>query len=390
MGVIGIILVLALLYWVSFDRKQIDYKSILYLFITELVFLFLILKTTIGNWIINGLSGSLNIISASSSKGVNFVFGDLKNPQAASQFFLDVLLPLIFICALIELLQYLRILPFIIKYVGKVLKKLFHIDEINAFTILSYPFVSNGVFVPFKDQMKDMAPNQLFTLSIYTLSNTTVTMIASYMHIIKSEFIIVALVLNLFTSIIVAKIVAPYDISQVNYEITTKSTNKKSLITRLIDSMNLGFKLAINISISIIGFVSLITFVNIIFKSACGKTLTALIGYVCAPVAFLMGIDPQSMVSAGTVLATKAFTNIFVAINQINMNTVPLKTQAIVSVFLISFANLPNLGTTLGIMHTMVDEEHGEAITSHALRLFLVATAVSIINGALAGLFYSF
>lgn len=390
MGVIGIILVLALLYWVSFDRKQIDYKSILYLFMTELVFLFLILKTTIGNWIIDGLSGSLNIISASSSKGVNFVFGDLKNPPAASQFFLDVLLPLIFICALIELLQYLRILPFIIKYVGKVLKKLFHIDAINAFTILSYPFVSNGVFVPFKDQMKDMAPNQLFTLAIYTLSNTTVTMIASYMHIIKSEFIIVALVLNLFTSIIVAKIVAPYDISQVNYEVSTQNTNKKSLITRLIDSMNLGFKLAINISISIIGFVSLITFVNIIFKSACGKTLTALIGYVCAPIAFLMGIDPQSMVSAGTVLATKAFTNIFVAINQINMNTVPLKTQAIVSVFLISFANLPNLGTTLGIMHTMVDEEHGEAIASHALRLFLVATAVSIINGALAGLFYSF
>lgn len=145
MGVIGIILVLALLYWVSFDRKQIDYKSILYLFITELVFLFLILKTTIGNWIINGLSGSLNIISASSSKGVNFVFGDLKNPQAASQFFLDVLLPLIFICALIELLQYLRILPFIIKYVGKVLKKLFHIDEINAFTILSYPLDRKSV-----------------------------------------------------------------------------------------------------------------------------------------------------------------------------------------------------------------------------------------------------
>lgn len=390
MGLIGIILVLGLLYWVSFDRENIDYKSILYLFITEIILLFLILKTSIGNWIINGLSSSLNIISASSSKGVNFVFGNLKNPGVVSQFFLDVLLPLIFICALIELLQYLRILPFIIKYVGKVLKKMFHIDEINAFAILSYPIVSNGVFVPFKDQMKEMAPNQLFTLSIYTLSNTTLTMLASYMHIIKSEFILVALVLNLFTSIIVAKIVAPYDITQVNYEISTKSTNQKSLITRLIDSMGLGFKLAINISISIIGFVSLITFVNIIFKSACGKTLTALIGYVCAPVAFLMGIDPHSIVSAGTVLATKAFTNIFVAINQIDMNAVPVKTQAIVSVFLISFANLPNLGTTLGIMHTMVDEEHGEAIAKHALRLFMVATAVSIINGALAGLFYSF
>ncbi|BDR60144.1 nucleoside transporter C-terminal domain-containing protein [Lactobacillus xylocopicola] len=390
MGIIGIVLVLGLLYWASFDRQKVDFKSILFLFVTELVILFLILKTSIGNSIIKGLSGSLNIISASSSKGINFVFGDLKNPAAASQFFLDVLLPLIFICALIELLQYLRILPFIIKYVGKVLKKLFHIDEINAFTILSYPFVSNGVFVPFKDQMKNMSPNQLFTLSIYTLSNTTVTMLASYMHIIKSEYIIVALVLNLFTSIIVAKIVAPYDVSQVNYEISTKDTNQKSLITRLLDSMNLGFKLAINISISIIGFVSLITFVNIIFKAICGKTLTALIGYVCAPIAFLMGIDLHSAISAGTVLATKAFTNIFVAIDQINMNTVPVKTQAIVSVFLISFANLPNLGTTLGIMHTMVDEDHGEAIASHALRLFLVATGVSIINGALAGLFYSF
>ncbi|AXX64284.1 hypothetical protein DS831_05290 [Bombilactobacillus bombi] len=390
MGIVGIVVVVALLYFFSFDRQNIDYKSILYLFGTEIIILFFMLRTAVGDWLLKGLSGSLNIITVSSKKGVNFVFGDLKNPQATSQFFLDVLLPLIFICALIELLQYFKILPFIIKYVGKVLKKLFHIDEINAFTILSYPFVSNGVFVPFKEQMQSMSDNQLFTLSIYTMSNTTVTMIASYMHIIKSEFIIIALILNLFTSIIVAKIIAPYDISTVEYEISTTSTNKKSLITRLIDSMNLGFRLAINISISIIGFVSLITFINIIFKAVCGHSLTAILGYICAPVAFLMGIDPHSVINAGTVLATKAFTNIFVAINEINLHTVPLKTQAIVSVFLISFANLPNLGTTLGIMHTMTNEERGEVIAKHALKLFLVATSVSIINGALAGIFYSF
>lgn len=390
MGIVGIVVVVALLYFFSFDRQNIDYKSILYLFGTEIIILFFMLRTAVGDWLLKVLSGSLNIITVSSKKGVNFVFGDLKNPQATSQFFLDVLLPLIFICALIELLQYFKILPFIIKYVGKVLKKLFHIDEINAFTILSYPFVSNGVFVPFKEQMQSMSDNQLFTLSIYTMSNTTVTMIASYMHIIKSEFIIIALILNLFTSIIVAKIIAPYDISTVEYEISTTSTNKKSLITRLIDSMNLGFRLAINISISIIGFVSLITFINIIFKAVCGHSLTAILGYICAPVAFLMGIDPHSVINAGTVLATKAFTNIFVAINEINLHTVPLKTQAIVSVFLISFANLPNLGTTLGIMHTMTNEERGEVIAKHALKLFLVATSVSIINGALAGIFYSF
>lgn len=390
MGIVGIVVVVALLYFFSFDRQNIDYKSILYLFGTEIIILFFMLRTAVGDWLLKGLSGSLNIITVSSKKGVNFVFGDLKNPQATSQFFLDVLLPLIFICALIELLQYFKILPFIIKYVGKVLKKLFHIDEINAFTILSYPFVSNGVFVPFKEQMQSMSDNQLFTLSIYTMSNTTVTMIASYMHIIKSEFIIIALILNLFTSIIVAKIIAPYDISTVEYEISTTSTNKKSLITRLIDSMNLGFRLAINISISIIGFVSLITFINIIFKAVCGHSLTAILGYICAPVAFLMGIDPHSVINAGTVLATKAFTNIFVAINEINLHTVPLKTQAIVSVFLISFANLPNLGTTLGIMHTMTNEKRGEVIAKHALKLFLVATSVSIINGALAGIFYSF
>ncbi|BDR58591.1 nucleoside transporter C-terminal domain-containing protein [Xylocopilactobacillus apicola] len=390
MGLVGIIVVLGLLYFFSFDRAKIDYKSIIYLFATEVVVLFIMVHTTVGDWVLKGLASSLNIITVSSKKGVDFVFGNIKNPQAASQFFLDVLLPLIFICALIEILQYLRILPFIIKYVGKVLKKLFHIDEINAFTILSYPLVSNGVFVPFKDQMQKMSDNQLFTLSIYTMSNTTLTMIASYMHIIKSQFIIIALILNLFTSIIVAKIVAPYDISTVDYEIKEANDNKKSLITRLIDSMNLGFRLAINISVSIIGFVGLITFINIIFKAICGHSLTAILGYVCAPVTFLMGVDLHSVISAGTVLATKTFTNIFVAINEINLNSVPLKTQAIVSVFLISFANLPNLGTTLGIMHTMTNEGKGEVVAKHALKLFLVAISVSIINGALVGIFYSF
>ncbi|RHW48382.1 hypothetical protein DS832_02145 [Bombilactobacillus bombi] len=87
MGIVGIVVVVALLYFFSFDRQNIDYKSILYLFGTEIIILFFMLRTAVGDWLLKGLSGSLNIITVSSKKGVNFVFEDLKNPQATSQFF---------------------------------------------------------------------------------------------------------------------------------------------------------------------------------------------------------------------------------------------------------------------------------------------------------------
>ena len=82
------------------------------------------IKTNIGITVIGGIANGFGYLLSKAAEGVNFVFGgfkyvDPKNPP----FFFNVLLPIVFISALIGILQYTKILPFIINVLGFLISK---------------------------------------------------------------------------------------------------------------------------------------------------------------------------------------------------------------------------------------------------------------------------
>ncbi len=69
----------------------------------------------------------------------------------------------------------------------------------------------------------------------------------------------------------------------------------------------------------LIGFVALMDLINSLFDMIIGISFQEILGYIFAPIAFLMGIPWADAVAAGGIMATKLVTNEFVAM--INLAT---------------------------------------------------------------------
>ncbi|MDN6736310.1 MAG: NupC/NupG family nucleoside CNT transporter, partial [Tetragenococcus koreensis] len=114
----GLALVFAIGWLVSSDRSQIKFKRMGIMFALQLLISFLCLNTSDGVQLMGSISNFFSWLMEQAAGGVNFVFGGLVIQKGASVFFLDVLMPIVFISALVGILNYLKILPFIIKWTG--------------------------------------------------------------------------------------------------------------------------------------------------------------------------------------------------------------------------------------------------------------------------------
>jgi len=148
-----------------------------------------------------------------------------------------------------------------------------------------------------------------------------------------------------------------------------------------------GFKVAIIVGAMLIGFVALMDLINSLFDMIIGVSFQEILGYIFAPIAFLMGIPWADAVSAGGIMATKLVTNEFVAM--INLGDVSEsmseRTLGIISVFLVSFANFSSIGIISGAVKGL-NERQGNVVARFGLKLLYGATLVSILTAIIVGL----
>lgn len=150
-----------------------------------------------------------------------------------------------------------------------------------------------------------------------------------------------------------------------------------------------GFKVAVVVAAMLIGFVAIIALVNGIFNAVFGISFQGILGYVFAPFAFLVGIPWNEAVNAGSIMATKMVSNEFVAMTSLTQNGFHFsgRTTAIVSVFLVSFANFSSIGIIAGAVKGL-NEKQGNVVARFGLKLLYGATLVSFLSAAIVGLIY--
>ncbi|PJN86353.1 nucleoside transporter C-terminal domain-containing protein, partial [Bacillus velezensis] len=150
-----------------------------------------------------------------------------------------------------------------------------------------------------------------------------------------------------------------------------------------------GFRVAVVVAAMLIGFVALIALINGVFNAVFGITFQALLGYVFAPFAFLTGIPWNEAVSAGSIMATKMVSNEFVAMQTLSSGDFHFSahTQAVVSVFLVSFANFSSIGIITGAVKGL-HEKQGNVVARFGLKLLYGATLVSFLTAAIVGLIH--
>ena len=387
-SIIGILIVLGLAYIVSNNRKDIKFKYIGIMIVLQILLTLLLLNTKVGYFIIRAIAVVFEKLLQYAAEGITFVFGGLAN-EGQAPFFLTVLLPIVFISVLIGILQHFKILPFIMRGIGYLLSKVNGMGQLESYNAVASAMVGQSeVFITVKKQLGKLPPNRLYTLCASAMSTVSMSIVGSYMTMIKPEYVVTALVLNLFGGFIIASIINPYQVNPDEDILPVEEEEKKQTFFEMIGEYIMdGFKVAIVVAAMLIGFVALIAFINGTFDQIFGITFQHLLGYLFAPVAFIMGIPWSEAVSAGGIMATKLVTNEFVAMVSLTdiADTFSERTLGILSVFLVSFANFSSIGIIAGAVKGL-DERQGNTVARFGLKLLYGATLVSILSGLIVGL----
>lgn len=128
--------ILALAWLTSFDRKNIRVRYILQLMLIEAAFAWFFLHAQAGLWLIQSVAGGFSSLLHFAAEGTDFVFGGMSQKGLAFVF-LGVLCPIVFISALIGILQHWRILPVFIRVIGTLLSKINGMGKLESFNAVS-------------------------------------------------------------------------------------------------------------------------------------------------------------------------------------------------------------------------------------------------------------
>ncbi|MFD2658129.1 NupC/NupG family nucleoside CNT transporter [Gracilibacillus thailandensis] len=391
LGILAVIIVLAIAYAMSNDRKNVNFVGIGLMLLAQVVTTWFMFMTTIGEAIINFISDVFNKLIEFASEGVAFVLGGLAIEEGASVFFFNVLLVIIFFSTLLSVLTYLRILPFIIKYFGWLISKITGLPKVESFNAVNSMFFGQSeALIAIKSQFHHLNNNRLYIVSASAMGSVSASIVGAYIQMLPAQYVLVAIPLNMFSSLIIASLIAPVKVDDENDEVDVKNvSDAKSFFEAMGNGALDGGKIALIVAAMLIAFIAALELVNwAIAGIFAGTTLQEILGYVLYPIGFLMGIAPGELVQAGGIMGTKIITNEFVAMLELEplIGQLSEKTVGIVTVFLTSFANFSSIGIIAGTVQG-IDSEKGASVSKFGMKLLIGATLGSILSATIAGLF---
>ncbi|WP_031520473.1 NupC/NupG family nucleoside CNT transporter [Siccibacter colletis] len=378
----------ALLAWlVSNDRKKIRLNYIGLLLVIEVLLAWFFLNSNVGLGFVKGFADMFEKLLGFANEGTNFVFGNM-NDQGLAFFFLKVLCPIVFISALIGILQHIRILPIIIRSIGTVLSKVNGMGKLESFNAVSSLILGQSEnFIAYKDILGKMSQNRMYTMAATAMSTVSMSIVGAYMTMLKPQYVVAALVLNMFSTFIVLSIINPYRVENEEDLQMANLHEGQSFFEMLGEYILAGFKVAIIVAAMLIGFIALISGLNALFAAVLGISFQGILGYIFYPVAWVMGVPAQEALQVGSIMATKLVSNEFVAMMDLQKiaTTLSPRAEGILSVFLVSFANFSSIGIIAGAIKGL-NEEQGNVVSRFGLKLVYGSTLVSVLSASIAAL----
>ncbi|EPS8494890.1 NupC/NupG family nucleoside CNT transporter [Yersinia enterocolitica] len=379
------IAVLALL--ASHDRKNIKLRYIFQLLIIEIALAYFFLHSESGLGAIKYFAGLFESLMKFASIGTSFVFGGM-NEQGLAFIFLNVLCPIIFVSALIGILQHFRILPLIIRVIGTLLSKVNGMGKLESFNAVSTLILGQSEnFIAYKGIIADISPRRMYTMAATAMSTVSMSIVSAYMTMLEPKFVVTALILNMFSTFIVLSIINPYPATEEPELKLNNLHEDQSFFEMLGEYILAGFKIAMIIAAMLIGFIAIISAINALFSTLFHISFQGVLGYLFYPLALLIGIPTQDALHAGSIMATKLVANEFVAMIELKKVAAEISPRGlgILSVFLVSFANFASIGIVAGAIKGL-NEQQGNVVSRFGLKLVYGSTLVSLLSATIAGL----
>ena len=395
--VLGALLLTAIAVPLSNNYKAIKVKNIIAAMAAMVLFAFILLNPYVAGFF-EVISAGVAKLSSATAEGTKFVFGDLfvNNPYV---FALNVL-PLIIVMASISaLLWHWRILPLVIKGFSYVCEKLFGLGGPISFGAAANVFVGQveaPLFVrPYLSKMSKKELLILMTAGMATISGSIMVALSGLLEtqfgdINTVQHFLTASILSVPGAIMYGEIMYPSN--EITHEI--KDKKEESLYSGSFDAITKGTKDGLSIAVNVAAIlISVLALVSIIdgFLSLLDADLSlkVLLGYIFAPISWLMGIPLAEVTGAAELLGIKIATNEFIAyetLGALDPATFSDRTKVIILYALCGFANFSSVGILVSGIGSMAPERIPDLIQVSGKAL-VGATLASCLTGLVAGMF---
>jgi len=392
-NLIGIVVFVAIGVLLSKKRKSIQWRCVGALLALNVFLAWFLTSFSIGREIIVAAAAGFNWLISVAYEGIAFAFPDWVHvPQM--NFFTSALLPILLVVPMFDILTYIGVLPWVIKWVGKVLAFLTRAPKFESFFAIEMMFLGNTEALAVSSlQLKRMKADRCLTLAMMSMSCITAAMVGIYTKMMPGEFIITAIPLNVINALIVTNILHPVKISAEEdtvARVDDDGAEREPFFSFLGNSILGAGRLILIICANVIAFVALAKLIDMLLVLIHPAiTLENILGCIMFPFAWLMGLESGEAFQLAQYMGTKLVTNEFVVMLSVQdiMSQFSRHMQGVLTVFVTSFANFSTLGMIIGCFKGLVDDDKNELISRNVAYMLLSGILVSLLSAGIAGLF---
>lgn len=391
-SIIGILLVLGIVYAISFNRKSVSLSLIGKALIVQFIIALILVRIPLGQQVVSVVSTGVTKVINCGQAGLNFVFGSLADSGTKTGFIfaIQTLGNIVFLSALVSLLYYVGILGFVVKWIGKGVGKIMKSSEVESFVAVANMFLGqtdSPILV--SKYLGRMTDSEIMVVLVSGMGSMSVSILGGYIALgIPMEYLLIASTMVPIGSILIAKILLPQTepVQKIDDIKMDNKGNNANVIDAIAEGASTGAQMAFSIGASLIAFVGLVSLINMML-SGLGIRLEQIFSYVFAPFGFLMGFDHKNILLEGNLLGSKLILNEFVSFQQLGdlIKSLDYRTALVATISLCGFANLSSLGICVSGIAVLCPEKRG-TLARLVFRAMIGGIAVSMLSAFIVGI----
>ncbi|HFR5031299.1 TPA: NupC/NupG family nucleoside CNT transporter [Streptococcus agalactiae] len=391
-SIIGILLVLGIVYAISFNRKSVSLSLIGKALIVQFIIALILVRIPLGQQVVSVVSTGVTKVINCGQAGLNFVFGSLADSGTKTGFIfaIQTLGNIVFLSALVSLLYYVGILGFVVKWIGKGVGKIMKSSEVESFVAVANMFLGqtdSPILV--SKYLGRMTDSEIMVVLVSGMGSMSVSILGGYIALgIPMEYLLIASTMVPIGSILIAKILFPQTepVQKIDDIKMDNKGNNANVIDAIAEGASTGAQMAFSIGASLIAFVGLVSLINTML-SGLGIRLEQIFSYVFAPFGFLMGFDHKNILLEGNLLGSKLILNEFVSFQQLGhlIKSLDYRTALVATISLCGFANLSSLGICVSGIAVLCPEKRG-TLARLVFRAMIGGIAVSMLSAFIVGI----
>ena len=406
----GIFALLAIAWIVSEDRRGVAWRQAAVALIVTFATAVILLKVPAVTRLFAAINNAVDAIAAASKAGTSFVFGylgggelpfELKVPGAEFVLALQALPIVLVMSVLTTLLFHWRILPPVVRGFSWVLERTLKVGGAVGLSTAANIFlgmVEAPLFI--RPYLASLTRSELFIVMTGGMAGIAGTVLVIYATLLGSiipdaaAHFVIASVMGAPAAILISLIMVPEDaVQRAGGETVEVAKVASSTMDAIVRGTAAGLELLLNICAMLIVLVALVHLANAIIAGILPEvagapiTLQRVLGYVMAPVCWLIGIPWSEAATAGALMGIKTVLNEFIAyveLSKLPPETLDARSRLIMLYAMCGFANFGSLGIMIAGLSTMAPQRRDDVL-SLGLKSILSGTLATCLMAATVG-----